>query len=81
MLRGIDGEWLKMAFERRTDYKLSCIGCDGFARYSVRVLPGIAMAALSEVLSVRAGRNRSGNTVRFRLLGIFDNILGRTVFL
>lgn len=57
------------------------IGCDGFARYSVRVLPGIAMAALSEVLSVRAGRNRSGNTVRFRLLGIFDNILGRTVFL
>lgn len=37
MLRGMDGEWLKMASERRTDYNLSYIGCDGFARYSERV--------------------------------------------
>lgn len=50
MLRGIDGEWLKMASERRTDYKLSYIGCDGFARYSERV-----SSALNEVLSARAG--------------------------
>lgn len=40
----------------------------------------IAVMALSEVLPVRAGRRRSGNTAGFRLLGIFRNISGRTFF-
>lgn len=59
MLRGMEGKWLKMASERRTDYKkYSYTGCDGFARYSERVfgLTGKWGAGiLAEVLSVRAG--------------------------
>ena len=99
MLRGMEGKWLKMASERRTDYKkYTYTGCDGFARYSERVSTDIAglyrlqflrsrrqglriaVMALSEVLPVRAGRRRSGNTAGFRLLGIFRNISGRTFF-
>lgn len=94
MLRGMEGERLKMASEQRTDYGIAVegsIGIPGLPKLrpiqAAMGSPVIARECCRDYVgctwrgSVREGRaNRSGNTVRFRLLDIFNNISRRRFF-